>query len=201
PVGLSTFITGDVYGWGYLMAGARLTTIPVIAADIYLPKDNVEGLAPGSAKGWQLARPLCAKGARCNKSSSAKRRRAGGGPAEGDAQRRRWRAPTESSEPTLATFPDHEARDHHVAGLLFSGDQRGAIHEHLERFHLGYLAAARHSLRGWAGRPRELRATDGALPGGGRERLLPARDHRPEAQPGRRRDGGHPRAAPGRGGG
>ena len=23
PVGLSTFITGDVYGWGYLMAGAR----------------------------------------------------------------------------------------------------------------------------------------------------------------------------------
>src|SRR6266581_2620103 len=25
PVGLSTFITGDVYGWGYLMAGAVLT--------------------------------------------------------------------------------------------------------------------------------------------------------------------------------
>ncbi|HET8576088.1 MAG TPA: carbohydrate ABC transporter permease, partial [Methylomirabilota bacterium] len=34
PVGLSTFITGDVYGWGYLMAGAVLTTLPVIAAYI-----------------------------------------------------------------------------------------------------------------------------------------------------------------------
>ena len=28
PVGLSGFITGDVYGWGYLMAGAVLTTLP-----------------------------------------------------------------------------------------------------------------------------------------------------------------------------
>ncbi len=36
PVGLSTFITGDVYGWGFLMAGAVLTTLPVIAAYIYL---------------------------------------------------------------------------------------------------------------------------------------------------------------------
>ncbi len=35
PVGLSTFITGDVYGWGYLMAGAVLTTLPVIAAYVY----------------------------------------------------------------------------------------------------------------------------------------------------------------------
>src|SRR5919109_799212 len=26
PVGLASFITGDVYGWGYLMAGAVLTT-------------------------------------------------------------------------------------------------------------------------------------------------------------------------------
>ena len=24
PVGLSTFISGDVYGWGFLMAGAAL---------------------------------------------------------------------------------------------------------------------------------------------------------------------------------
>jgi multiple sugar transport system permease protein len=51
PVGLSTFITGDVYGWGYLMAGAVLTTLPVIAAYIYLQKYMVEGLTAGSVKG------------------------------------------------------------------------------------------------------------------------------------------------------
>ena len=51
PVGLSTFITGDVYGWGYLMAGAVLTTVPVIAAYIYLQKYMVEGLTAGSVKG------------------------------------------------------------------------------------------------------------------------------------------------------
>jgi multiple sugar transport system permease protein len=51
PVGLSTFITGDVYGWGYLMAGAVLTTLPVIAAYMYLQKYMVEGLTAGSVKG------------------------------------------------------------------------------------------------------------------------------------------------------
>ncbi len=51
PVGLSTFITGHVYGWGYLMAGAVLTTLPVIAAYIYLQKYMVEGLTAGSVKG------------------------------------------------------------------------------------------------------------------------------------------------------
>jgi len=51
PVGLSTFITGDVYGWGYLMAGAVLTTLPVIAAYTYLQKYMVEGLTAGSVKG------------------------------------------------------------------------------------------------------------------------------------------------------
>jgi multiple sugar transport system permease protein len=51
PVGLSTFITGDVYGWGYLMAGAVLTTVPVIAVYIYLQKYMVEGLTAGSVKG------------------------------------------------------------------------------------------------------------------------------------------------------
>jgi multiple sugar transport system permease protein len=51
PVGLSTFITGDVYGWGYLMAGAVLTTLPVIAAYIYLQRYMVEGLTAGSVKG------------------------------------------------------------------------------------------------------------------------------------------------------
>ncbi|HEX9126794.1 MAG TPA: carbohydrate ABC transporter permease, partial [Methylomirabilota bacterium] len=51
PVGLSTFITGDVYGWGYLMAGAVLTTVPVIVAYIYLQKYMVEGLTAGSVKG------------------------------------------------------------------------------------------------------------------------------------------------------
>jgi multiple sugar transport system permease protein len=50
PVGLSTFITGDVYGWGYLMAGAVLTTLPVIAAYVYLQKFMVEGLTAGSVK-------------------------------------------------------------------------------------------------------------------------------------------------------
>jgi len=48
PVGLSTFITGDVYGWGYLMAGAVLTTLPVIVAYIYLQRYMVEGLTAGS---------------------------------------------------------------------------------------------------------------------------------------------------------
>jgi multiple sugar transport system permease protein len=51
PVGLSTFITGDVYGWGFLMAGAVLTTLPVIAAYVYLQKYMVEGLTAGSVKG------------------------------------------------------------------------------------------------------------------------------------------------------
>jgi len=51
PVGLSSFITGDVYGWGYLMAGAVLTTLPVIAAYTYLQKYMVEGLTAGSVKG------------------------------------------------------------------------------------------------------------------------------------------------------
>ena len=51
PVGLSTFITGDVYGWGYLMAGAVLTTLPVIAAYIYLQKYMVEGLTAGGVNG------------------------------------------------------------------------------------------------------------------------------------------------------
>jgi multiple sugar transport system permease protein len=51
PVGLSTFITGDVYGWGFLMAGAVLTTLPVIAVYIYLQKYMVEGLTAGSVKG------------------------------------------------------------------------------------------------------------------------------------------------------
>ncbi|MBI1726775.1 MAG: carbohydrate ABC transporter permease [Candidatus Rokubacteria bacterium] len=51
PVGLSSFITGDVYGWGYLMAGAVLTTLPVIAAYMYLQKYMVEGLTAGSVKG------------------------------------------------------------------------------------------------------------------------------------------------------
>ncbi len=51
PVGLASFITGDVYGWGYLMAGAVLTTVPVIAAYIYLQKYMVEGLTAGGVKG------------------------------------------------------------------------------------------------------------------------------------------------------
>jgi multiple sugar transport system permease protein len=51
PVGLSTFITGDVYGWGYLMAGAVLTTVPVIGAYIDLQKYMVEGLTAGGVKG------------------------------------------------------------------------------------------------------------------------------------------------------
>jgi multiple sugar transport system permease protein len=51
PVGLASFITGDVYGWGYLMAGAVLTTLPVIAAYIYLQKYMVEGLTASGVKG------------------------------------------------------------------------------------------------------------------------------------------------------
>jgi multiple sugar transport system permease protein len=51
PVGLASFITGDVYGWGYLMAGAVLTTLPVIGVYIYLQKYMVEGLTAGSVKG------------------------------------------------------------------------------------------------------------------------------------------------------
>jgi len=44
-------ITGNVYGWGYLMEGAVLTTLPVIVAYIYLQKYMVEGLTAGSVKG------------------------------------------------------------------------------------------------------------------------------------------------------
>jgi multiple sugar transport system permease protein len=51
PVGLASFITGDVYGWGNLMSGAVLTTLPVIAAYIYLQKYMVDGLTAGGVKG------------------------------------------------------------------------------------------------------------------------------------------------------
>ena len=51
PAGLSSFITGDVYGWGYLMSGAVLTTLPVIAAYAYLQRYMVDGLTAGSVKG------------------------------------------------------------------------------------------------------------------------------------------------------
>src|SRR5262245_15432555 len=51
PVGLASFITGGVYAWGYLMAAAVLTTLPVIAAYIYLQKYMVEGLTAGGVKG------------------------------------------------------------------------------------------------------------------------------------------------------
>jgi multiple sugar transport system permease protein len=51
PVGLASFITGDVYGWGSLMSGAVLTTLPVIAAYIYLQKYMVDGLTAGGVKG------------------------------------------------------------------------------------------------------------------------------------------------------
>jgi len=51
PVGLSTFITDGVYGRGFLVAGAVLTTLPVIAAYTYLQKYMVEGLTAGSVKG------------------------------------------------------------------------------------------------------------------------------------------------------
>ena len=51
PVGLASFITGDVYGWGSLMSGAVLTTLPVIAAYVYLQKYMVEGLTAGGVKG------------------------------------------------------------------------------------------------------------------------------------------------------
>ena len=44
-------ITGDVYGWGYLMSGAVLTTLPVIAAYAYLQRYMVDGLTAGSVKG------------------------------------------------------------------------------------------------------------------------------------------------------
>jgi multiple sugar transport system permease protein len=51
PVGLASFITGDVYGWGYLMSGAVLTTLPVILAYVYLQRYMVEGLTAGGVKG------------------------------------------------------------------------------------------------------------------------------------------------------
>ena len=57
PVGLSSFITGDVYGWGYLMAGAVLTTLPVIAAYVYLQRYMVEGLTAAASRGSGLPAP------------------------------------------------------------------------------------------------------------------------------------------------
>ena len=51
PVGLASFITGDVYGWGYLMSGAVLTTLPVILIYVYLQRYMVEGLTAGGVKG------------------------------------------------------------------------------------------------------------------------------------------------------
>jgi hypothetical protein len=57
-VGLSTFITGDVYGWGYLMAGAVLTTLPVIVVYTYLQRyisaeTSTKGYEPSSTRASQ----------------------------------------------------------------------------------------------------------------------------------------------------
>ena len=49
PVGLSTFISGDVYGWGFLMAGAVLV----------LPQDRAYLGGSGQATRW----PPCPLGA------------------------------------------------------------------------------------------------------------------------------------------
>ena len=51
PWGLRASSPAIVYGWAYLMAGAVLTTLPVIAAYIYIQKYMVEGLTAGNGKG------------------------------------------------------------------------------------------------------------------------------------------------------
>ncbi len=55
PVGLASFITGDVYGWGYLMAGAVLTTLPGHRR-VHLPPE-VHGRGPDRGQRQGVAAP------------------------------------------------------------------------------------------------------------------------------------------------
>lgn len=51
PIGLSELMMGDVYLWGQLMAGALISSLPVVLCYMYLNKYLVGGLTAGAVKG------------------------------------------------------------------------------------------------------------------------------------------------------
>ena len=51
PLGLNYLITGDVFLWGPIMAGAMLSSAPVIALYLLAQRFMVQGMTSGSVKG------------------------------------------------------------------------------------------------------------------------------------------------------
>jgi multiple sugar transport system permease protein len=51
PLGLNYLITGDVFLWGPIMAGAVLSSLPVIALYLLAQRFMVQGMTSGSVKG------------------------------------------------------------------------------------------------------------------------------------------------------
>ncbi len=53
PVALQYLITGDVFRWGLIMAGAVVAALPVMILYYLAQRFVVQGLAAGAVKGWR----------------------------------------------------------------------------------------------------------------------------------------------------
>jgi ABC-type glycerol-3-phosphate transport system permease component len=51
PLGLNYLITGDVFLWGPIMAGAVFSSVPVVTLYLLAQKFMVQGMTSGSVKG------------------------------------------------------------------------------------------------------------------------------------------------------
>jgi multiple sugar transport system permease protein len=51
PLGLQYLITGDVFLWGPIMAGAVVSAVPVMVLFFLAQRFMVQGIAAGSVKG------------------------------------------------------------------------------------------------------------------------------------------------------
>jgi multiple sugar transport system permease protein len=51
PLGLNYLITGDVFLWGPIMAGAVVSSVPVVVLYLLAQKFMVQGMTSGSVKG------------------------------------------------------------------------------------------------------------------------------------------------------
>jgi len=51
PIGIGSFVIGDMFPWGKLMAAAVLTSIPIIVLFIFLQRYFISGLTVGAVKG------------------------------------------------------------------------------------------------------------------------------------------------------
>src|SRR5215467_2396115 len=120
-------------------------------------------------------------------------RRAGWGPVERDAQRRRWRAPAESSDLTPARFRTTGPATIRRGPFVFPEPQRSMAMRTSTAPNLRYLAAGDHPVSRWPRRPRELPTLARTLPAGRGVGNLSARHHGGEPDPGGGRDAGYHR--------